>query len=333
MTSVATLGPDRTAYVSALWEVDPAGERPARRLTRSAKGETPVAFLSDGGLLFTSSRPDPQAKADEDPPAALWLLPGGGGEAPRRRRPGRRGAGGCRGPGRRDRRADVGDTAGLHGRRRRRAPPQGPQGGQGRGDPARQLPGAVLGPRLGPDEPRLLAGRVPAEPTAGTDDPSGLGGSRCTTSPPLPGRSLDEAQLDVSPRRLHGRHDVEHGGAGRPPRHAGVDRHPYRRATGAPRRRGRGVRGARLLPRRPPAGRRGRAPVDARRPRARVHLAVLDLATAERTDLAPGWDRWPHGARWTPDGSALVFPADDQGRSPRLPPRPRRGRATGAADR
>ena len=81
VTSVATLGPDRTAYVSAAWEVDPAGARPARRLTRSAKGETPVAFLPDGGLLFTSARPDPQAKEDEEPPAALWLLPAGGGEA------------------------------------------------------------------------------------------------------------------------------------------------------------------------------------------------------------------------------------------------------------
>src|SRR5919199_5719364 len=81
VTSVATLGPDRTEYVSALWEVDPAGSRPARRLTRSAKGEAPAAFLPDGGLLFTSSRPDPQAKPDDEPPAALWLLPPGGGEA------------------------------------------------------------------------------------------------------------------------------------------------------------------------------------------------------------------------------------------------------------
>src|SRR5919199_4179102 len=81
VTSVATLGRDRTGYVSALWEVDPAGARPARRLTRSAKGETPAAFLPDGGLLFTSSRPDPQEKPDDEPPAALWLLPAGGGEA------------------------------------------------------------------------------------------------------------------------------------------------------------------------------------------------------------------------------------------------------------
>src|SRR3954468_7331756 len=81
VTAVSTLATDRTSYVSALWEVDPTGRRPARRLTRSAKGESPAAFLPDGSLLFTSSRPDPQAKADDDPPAALWLLPAGGGGA------------------------------------------------------------------------------------------------------------------------------------------------------------------------------------------------------------------------------------------------------------
>jgi dipeptidyl aminopeptidase/acylaminoacyl peptidase len=32
--------------------------------------------------------------------------------------------------------------------------------------------------------------------------------------------------------------------------------------------------------------------------------------------LTEGWDRWPHSARWTPDGTALIVAADDQGRSP-----------------
>ena len=48
ITSVATLDPKKTRYVNALWEVDPAGQRPARRLTRSAKGESGAAFLPDG---------------------------------------------------------------------------------------------------------------------------------------------------------------------------------------------------------------------------------------------------------------------------------------------
>ena len=82
VTAVQTLDSKRTKYVTALWEVDPAGERPARRLTRSAKGEAGAAFLPDGSLLFTSARPDPEAEDDEqDEEALLWLLPAEGGEA------------------------------------------------------------------------------------------------------------------------------------------------------------------------------------------------------------------------------------------------------------
>lgn len=80
VTAVSTLSPDSTKYVTALWEVDPAGERPARRLTRSAKGESGAAFLPDGSLLFGSGRPDPSAKDDDEVPL-LWLLPAEGGEA------------------------------------------------------------------------------------------------------------------------------------------------------------------------------------------------------------------------------------------------------------
>src|SRR5512142_248717 len=82
VTGVSTLNPERTGYVTALWEIDPSGRRPARRLTRSAKGESGAEFLPDGSLLFVSGRPDPQAKAgDEEPKPALWQLPTGGGEA------------------------------------------------------------------------------------------------------------------------------------------------------------------------------------------------------------------------------------------------------------
>src|SRR3954449_9130745 len=74
VTAVATLDLKKTRYVTALWDVDPAGERPARRLTRGAKGENGAAFLPDGGLLFVSSRVDPEADDPDDPPSALWLL-------------------------------------------------------------------------------------------------------------------------------------------------------------------------------------------------------------------------------------------------------------------
>ena len=60
--------------LSALWELDPAGRAPARRLTFAAKGESGPRFAPDGSLLFTSARPDPQTE-DEEENAAIWRLP------------------------------------------------------------------------------------------------------------------------------------------------------------------------------------------------------------------------------------------------------------------
>lgn len=78
VTTVSELNDKRTEYVTAVWEVDPEGQRPARRLTRGAKGESAPAFTSDGDVLFVAVRPT----ADDDkPPAALWSLPAAGGEA------------------------------------------------------------------------------------------------------------------------------------------------------------------------------------------------------------------------------------------------------------
>ncbi len=82
VTGVATLDAKGTRYRTALWEMDPAGIRPARQLTRGNPGESSPVFLPDSGVLFRSTRPDPErAEPDDDPPTALWLLPAGGGEA------------------------------------------------------------------------------------------------------------------------------------------------------------------------------------------------------------------------------------------------------------
>ncbi|TLQ00283.1 S9 family peptidase [Nesterenkonia salmonea] len=78
ITTVQTLNKKSNGYVTSLWEVDPAGERPARRLTRSAKGETGPTFAANGDLYFTSARPDEDG---EDERSALWCLPAAGGEA------------------------------------------------------------------------------------------------------------------------------------------------------------------------------------------------------------------------------------------------------------
>ena len=78
VTTVSTLNDKRTEFVSAIWELDPAGVEPARRLTQGAKGESAPVFTADADVLFLSVRP---AEGDDTPPAALWRLPATGGEA------------------------------------------------------------------------------------------------------------------------------------------------------------------------------------------------------------------------------------------------------------
>ena len=78
VTTVSELGEKRTEYVTAIWELDPKGVAPGRRLTRGAKGESAPAFTSKGDLLFVAVRPTDD---DDKPPAALWNLPAAGGEA------------------------------------------------------------------------------------------------------------------------------------------------------------------------------------------------------------------------------------------------------------
>ncbi|AKS33379.1 alpha/beta hydrolase family protein [Mycolicibacterium goodii] len=75
VTTVSTLNSKRTEFVTALWELDPAGRQPARRLTRGLKGESAPVFTADGDVLFLAVRP---TEDDDKPPAALWRLPARG---------------------------------------------------------------------------------------------------------------------------------------------------------------------------------------------------------------------------------------------------------------
>ncbi|AFM18183.1 dipeptidyl aminopeptidase/acylaminoacyl peptidase [Mycolicibacterium chubuense NBB4] len=77
VTTVSRLNDKRTEFLSAVWELDPAGRRDARRITHGAKGESSPRFTSDGDLLFLAVRPGD----DDEPPKSLWCLPAGGGEA------------------------------------------------------------------------------------------------------------------------------------------------------------------------------------------------------------------------------------------------------------
>ncbi|MGD9621489.1 MAG: prolyl oligopeptidase family serine peptidase [Mycolicibacterium sp.] len=82
VTTVTQLNATRTEYVSALWELDPAGQQPARRITHGATGESAPQFTAAGDLLFLAARPTEGEPAHADgPPKTLWRLPGLGGEA------------------------------------------------------------------------------------------------------------------------------------------------------------------------------------------------------------------------------------------------------------
>lgn len=82
VTTISELDDDATAFVSAVWELDPTGSAPARRLTRGAKGERAPTFTAAGDLLFLASRPTKDSAVDsDDPPVSLWRLPAAGGEA------------------------------------------------------------------------------------------------------------------------------------------------------------------------------------------------------------------------------------------------------------
>lgn len=84
VATVSTLAEDEKTFVTALWEVDPQGSRPARRLTFSAAGDTAAEFLPDGSVLFLSKRrEDDKDDGDHGDRQSLWLLPALGGEARR----------------------------------------------------------------------------------------------------------------------------------------------------------------------------------------------------------------------------------------------------------
>ena len=82
VVGVSTVGAKGTSFVTSLWEVDPDGQRSPRRLTRSRPGESGGVFVADGGVAFTTARPDPDVADDplEELPG-LWLLPLDGAEA------------------------------------------------------------------------------------------------------------------------------------------------------------------------------------------------------------------------------------------------------------
>lgn len=298
VTAVAELNPKKTEYVTALWELDPTGAVPARRLTRGAKGEGAPAFTADGDLLFTSVR---AGEDDDNPPAALWLLPAAGGEAVQL--------------------AEL--PAGITIVRTAHSAPTVVIGApllpsSDTVDEERRLRklrkdnkiSAILhtgypvrhwDKDLGPEETHLFA--VAAD-------------GALSDVTPQPGPALGEADFAVSRdgtfavatwrvpapraalRSVLVRIDLQTGERSVIADDPGADlEHPAISPDGV-------------------AVAFTRETTSTPQQAPRITLCQLKLATGEWAELATGWDRWPASVTWTHDGSALLVTADDNGRRP-----------------
>jgi dipeptidyl aminopeptidase/acylaminoacyl peptidase len=310
---VAVGGPDPEGKVmrSALWQVDPAGVAPPRRLTRSAAGEAGGAdFLCDGSLLFTSSRPDPDAKPDPERRIhALWLLPPDGGEARLLAAP----EGGVDGLATARAASVIAFGAGMF--------PGAPdfaadaERGKARKDAG---VGALLFDDdypvrhwdhwLAPRRRRLYAATLATEPEAPLTGPRDL-------QPDVETFTFEDTGIALAPDGsflVAARND-----ASALPRIT-EDLVAFNLASGD----------ARILTSgdawydAPAVSPDGRSVVAVRvsfgspDEASRVSLVLVDVATGAQRTLAPDLDRWPEGPAWAPDGSAVFFTADDGGHHP-----------------
>lgn len=310
VTSVSTPGPDRvgsvTEFVTALWEIDPAGARPARRLTRGTEGERSPAFTPDGDLLFVATRRAPDRPAQEHRPAMLWLLPALGGEA----RPVGGRPGGVDAP-------SVAASSGAVLVTSMTMPGAvgAEEDGQRREARRRSKVSAILHTGypirywdhdLGPDHPRLLVG----EPPTGDDRIDW----RDLT--PEPGAALRECHAELTP---DGSTAVTDWRTPQPRGEVRASVLAVQVATGARRALLDDTRYQFTEPRISPDG----TQVAALRERLttptsppEIDLVLVPLSGGAPRALTEGWDRWPAAHRWTPDGTALIVAADQDGRGP-----------------
>ena len=308
-------------YATALYELDPAGERPPRRLTRSASGESGPAFAPDGSLFFVSKRPDPGSDPDDAlaERSALWVLPAAGGEARLLAAPpgGVEAVAIARGAG------TVVFAAGSH---------PGTGGWEEDEERARAREEAGVGAQLfsgypirywdhylGPCECHLHASPMP------TDD-SPIGPGKDLT--PSPDRALDDTAFDVTPDgstvvTSRWREDEEL-------RQRFTELVAIDAASGE----------ARVLTHDdasytdPACALDGRHAVAVRwglstpERAADKTLWLVDLTTGEGRDLLRGFDRWPEAPVWSRDGDAIFFTADDDGQRPAFRLDPESGAVT-----
>jgi dipeptidyl aminopeptidase/acylaminoacyl peptidase len=310
---VAVGGPDPegTRMRSTLWQVDPTGVAAPRRLTRSAAGEAGgAAFLPDGSLLFTSSRPDPDAKPDPDRKVnALWFLPSGGGEARLLAAP----EGGVDGLATARDAAVVAFGAGMFPGAADFAADA--ERGKARKDAGveallfeNDYPVRHWDHWLGPRRRRLFTATLADDPEAPLPAPRDL-------QPDVATLTFEDTGMGLAPDGsflVAARHDL----AALPD--ILEDLVVFDLATGD----------ARVLtpgdawydaPAVSPDGRSVaavRTTFGSPDQATRVGLVLVDVATGEQRTLAGDLDRWPEGPTWAADGSAVFFTADDAGHHP-----------------
>jgi dipeptidyl aminopeptidase/acylaminoacyl peptidase len=311
VTQMAELDDDkRVKYLTSLWEVDPTGEAEPRRLTQPAQGDSLGAFLPDGSLLFTSSRPVPgtESKGDDEP-TRLWLLPPTG-----------------------EARVVADPPAGVDGVEASRDGSlvvtmvgRYPGTKSGEDDKARQearddlkvgaqlfetYPIRYWDHYLGPRQPHLLAasptgpdGRLENEADLTPDVGDALAQGEdvnCAVSDdgktvvaawqqPFPPamRPLQVVAIDVA----SGEHRIL----------AAEDDATYGTLALSP-------DGTQVVAGRETFGRLEAA--------FQYSLWLIDVATGERRDLLPDFEHWPGEPIWMPDGSAVVFVADEAADTP-----------------
>ena len=308
VTSVAHLDKAGKKYVSALWEIDPSGAAPPRRLTRSAAGESGAVFAQDGSLLFLSARPDPEA-AEDDPQrdgAALWRLPSGGGEPSLIAAP----------PGGVDAvvAAAASDTVVFAANSHPGTPHWEADAEREKARKDREVTAQLFTEYpirswdhyLGPRERHLHAVPVTTEDAA----------PETTDVIKDPGRALDDVAFDVTPDGSTVVTGMWRNTDDPRDRYldlvavdaAGGDRRVLAAADG--------------YFEAPACSPDGRWVVSVRESKAtpevatRVTLELFDLASGARRDLTPALDLWPSAPVWAPDSSAVYFTADCQGRTP-----------------
>lgn len=299
VTTIAELNDKRTEFISAVWELDPAGVRPAWRLTRGAKGESAPAFTAGNDLLFVAARAtdDRASENDDKMPTSLWRLPAAGGEA-----------------------IQVLDLP----------------GGVDAVYAAREADVTLVGTTMLPsatdvdDDKRLRALRKDAKVSAvlhtgypvrqwdhdiGPGLPHLLDGSDTRDLTPHPGQAMQEVDVDVSG---DGRFVVTSWHAPGPG--ASIRSSLVRIDVGT---------GERTViaedpdadlefPAISPDGTTvafTRETVATPYQAPRITLCVMRFGEP-LVEIATGWDRWPTSVTWSDDGTVLVVTADEAGRGP-----------------